>query len=64
MATDGLAIELQKKGLKTKISSPSTDYLSCEILLNPQKTISWIVQSTMIQKLIKKFGNAIHHMSK
>ena len=61
-AIDHLAKELNDKGLKTKVSKESTDYLSCEIKFNPSKTMAWVGQPTLMNKLIKKFGDKVEAM--
>ena len=61
-AVNHLVKQLHHKGLKTKISHDATDYLSCEIKLNKERTRAWIGQPTLINKLMKKFGEKVQDM--
>jgi hypothetical protein len=47
--------ELQQKGLKVKISKLATDYLSCNIKIDEDKTQAWIGQTTLLCKVIEKY---------
>jgi hypothetical protein len=60
LAIDQLTKELLEKGLKSKLSTPATDYLSREIKINKQKT--WIGQPTLMKKMLKKFGPSLQQM--
>jgi Reverse transcriptase (RNA-dependent DNA polymerase) len=54
-ALDHIQRELEDKGLKVKTSKLATDYLSCDIKINTEKTRAWIGQTTLLRKVIDKY---------
>ena len=48
--------DLQKQGLKIKISDLAMDYLSCDIRMDYINNLAWIGQTTLLAKVEKKFG--------
>ena len=50
--TDGVV----RHGLQITIEQKLTDYLSCEIRLNPDRTKAWVGQPHMVKKINKEFG--------
>ena len=51
--------ELKKAGLKLKIEDRPTDYLSCEINFDKEKTCAWLGQPHLIKRLDKSFGHLV-----
>jgi hypothetical protein len=50
-----LVNELKSSGLKAKVSSTATDYLSCDICVDKNQQCAWIGQTALMKKVIKKF---------
>jgi hypothetical protein len=53
--------EIESNGLKLKVSDDATDYLSCNILLNQQRSAAWIGQTSLMTKFISKFKNKFNN---
>jgi hypothetical protein len=47
------------KGFDVKVEDDLTDYLSCNILFNKNKTKAWLRQLHLIKNLEKKYGEAV-----
>ena len=52
--------EIPRHGLQITIEDKLTDYLSCEIQLNDDRSKAWIGQPHMIKKIIKTFGEEVN----
>jgi Reverse transcriptase (RNA-dependent DNA polymerase) len=50
---------LEKMGLKLKVEENVTDYLSCQILFNKDKTMAWLGQPHLFKKMEKSYGHLI-----
>jgi hypothetical protein len=46
-------------GFDVKVEDDLTDYLSCNILFNKNKTKAWLGQPHLIKNLEKKYGEAV-----
>lgn len=55
--------EVVEQGLKITVEEVLTDYLSCEIKLDPTKTKAWIGQPHMVKKIIKTFETEVNKRS-
>jgi hypothetical protein len=51
--------ELSSIGLKVKVSNLATEYLSCDLKIDPVKQIAWGGQTTIMRKTINKFQRLI-----
>ena len=51
--------EIVTHGLQITIEEELNDYLSCEILLNKDRSKAWIGQPHMVKKIIKTFGEEV-----
>jgi hypothetical protein len=51
--------EIREEGLNIAVENELTDYLSCEIKFNKEKTKAWIGQPHMIKKIEKTFGDEV-----
>ena len=56
-ALEDVTKEIVKHGLQITVENELTDYLSCEIKLNEDRTKGWIGQPHMITKIEKTFGD-------
>jgi hypothetical protein len=52
-------VDIQAAGFKIKIEDKPTDYLSCEIKFNSDKTCAWLGQPHLVKRLEKSFGSLI-----
>jgi hypothetical protein len=50
---------LEKKNLKLKVEENVTDYLSCQILFNKEKSMAWLGQPHLMGKIEKAYGKLI-----
>ena len=48
--------EIENKGLKIKVTYNTKDYLSCEVLLNKDKTMAWLGQPHLMKRLETNYG--------
>jgi hypothetical protein len=55
--------EVVEQGLKITVEEMLTDYLSCEIRLDPSKKKAWIGQPHMVKKIIKTFEEEVNKRS-
>jgi Reverse transcriptase (RNA-dependent DNA polymerase) len=55
--------EVVEEGLKITVEEVLTDYLSCEIRLDPSKQKAWIGQPHMVKKIIKTFEEEVNKRS-
>ena len=51
--------DIQESGLKIKVEDKPTDYLSCELGFNHDKSCAWLGQPHLIKKLDKTFGHLV-----
>ena len=51
--------DLKAAGLKLKIEEKPSDYLSCEVKFNTDKSKAWLGQPHLLKKLEKSFGHYI-----
>ena len=54
-----LIVDLQAKGFKLKIEDKPTDYLSCEIIFDENKTCAWLGQPHLIKKMETSFSTLL-----
>jgi hypothetical protein len=54
-----LISDLRSNGLSLKITDKPTDYLSCEIIFNRDKTMAWVGQPHLIKKMEKVFSGFV-----
>jgi hypothetical protein len=54
-ALSTLEQELNYKGLKLKMSTLATDYLSCDLKIDQKRKVAWIRQTTLMNKFINKY---------
>ncbi len=54
--------DLEKRGLKLKVSHQASDYLSCDIQIDNINNMAWICQQTLLKKTEKKFGPLLTKM--
>jgi hypothetical protein len=55
--------EVVEQGLKITVEEMLTNYLSCEIRLDPSKKKAWIGQPHMVKKIIKTFEEEVNKRS-
>ena len=58
-ALEQLISDLQSHGLKLKIEDKPSDYLSCEILFNEDKSCAWLGQPHLIKKMESTFKDLL-----
>jgi Reverse transcriptase (RNA-dependent DNA polymerase)/gag-polypeptide of LTR copia-type len=58
-ALDQMLKEIVQYGLNITVENELTDYLSCEIRFNQERTKAWIGQPHMVKKLEKTFGDEV-----
>ena len=58
-ALNSLEDDLRKAKLTLKVEHKMTDYLSCEIVLNEEKTEGYLIQPHLIRNLRKYFGEYV-----
>ena len=63
-ALEDVTKEIVKHGLHITVENELTDYLSCEIKLNEDRTKGWIGQPHMITKIEKTFGDEVNRRQK
>jgi Reverse transcriptase (RNA-dependent DNA polymerase) len=51
--------KLQEAGLKVKVEKYLTDYLSCEVIFNKNRTRAWLGQPHLVKRLEKSFKDFI-----
>ena len=51
--------DIKDAGLKLKIEDRPTDYLSCEISFDRNKTCAWLGQPHLVKRLDKSFGHLV-----
>jgi hypothetical protein len=51
--------DIKSKGLKVKIEDKPSDYLSCEIVFNDDKSCAWLGQPHLIKRMEKTFGELV-----
>jgi hypothetical protein len=57
-----LVKELSHTGLKVKVSVNALDYLSCNIKIDMVNHQAWIGQTTLLNKVIKRFGPTLNKL--
>jgi hypothetical protein len=56
--------KIKKSGFGVTVEDTLTDYLSCKILFNNEKTKAWLGQPHLIKKLERKFGSMVSNLQK
>ena len=59
---EALLKEMEKTEFTFTVERSLSDYLSCDIQMNPGKTIGWIGQPHMVKKIEKTFGEEVKSM--
>ena len=52
-------VDLKSSGFKLKVENVPTDYLSCEIRFNRDKSCAWLGQPHLVKRLERSFGNLV-----
>lgn len=63
-ALQWLISEIPKQGLNITVEEKLTDYLSCEIVFNQNKTKAWVGQPHLIKKLRSTFGEEVSSLQR
>jgi hypothetical protein len=58
-ALNNMIDKIQQKGLKIKVENELSDYLSCEILFNKERTKAWLRQPRLVKRLEQSFSNYV-----
>ena len=53
---------IKKWGLEVKIENDLSDYLSCKILFNKDRSKAWLGQPHLIKSLNEKFGESVKNL--
>ena len=59
-----LISDLQFHGFKLKVEDKPTDYLSCEIIFNNDKTCAWLGQPHLLKKMEASFSDFVRTSSR
>jgi hypothetical protein len=51
--------DIESKGLKIKVTYSTKDYLSCEVLLNKDKSMAWLGQPHLMKRLQTNYGELV-----
>jgi hypothetical protein len=54
--------EIPKHGLAVTVTENMDDYLSCQVIVNKDKTKAWVGQPHMVKKIISKFKDLISNL--
>jgi hypothetical protein len=55
---------IKAQGLNVKVQDELTDYLSCNVLFNCNKSIAWLGQPHLIKNIERKFGAWVKKLKK
>jgi hypothetical protein len=58
-ALNDMIDKIQQKGLKIKVENELSDYLSCEILFNKNRTKAWLGQPHLVKRLEQSFSDYV-----